>query len=235
VVTPMVRGLLGLEADATGNRITVAPQIPASWDEVTVNNFRLGEQRWDLAMRKSFANASTGGRTLYLVARRQQHSSLRTEFSFELAFPPGTEVTNVGGDNKFNMVRSPHHSVCRFRITTSPESPDQMNVSVNYLPGIEVLTERPAPHPGDTSQSLKLLSTSIDGSTAHIVIEGRGGRTYNFKVRSRKPIINVINAEKRLSLKTDQSLNETSLSITMPETESGGYVRQTVQLELGQR
>jgi glycogen debranching enzyme len=238
VVTPMVRGLLGLEADATGNRITVAPQIPDSWDEVTVNNFRLGDQRWDLAMRKSFANADTGGRTLYLIARRQKPSSsridLRTEFSIELAFPLGSEVISVGRDIKFNMVRGLHHNTCQFRITTSEENPDQINVSVNYLPGIEVLTERQTARPGDTSQSLKLLSTSIDGSVVRIVMEGRGGRTYNIKVRSRKPILKVINAEKGPSLKTQQSSNETSLHITMPETESGGYLRQTVQLELGQ-
>jgi glycogen debranching enzyme len=232
VVTPMVRGLLGLEADATGNRITVAPQIPDSWDEVTVNNFRLGDQRWDLAMRKSSIDAA-GARTLYLVAKRQKPSSLRTEFAFELTFPPGAEVTNVGHDNKFNMVRGLHHNTCQFRITTSAESPDQISVAVNYLPGIEVLTERQAARPGDTSHSLKLLSTSIDGSIARIVMEGRGGRTYNLKVRSRKPIIKVINAEKGLSLKTQQSLNEISLRITMPETED--YLRQTVQLELGQK
>jgi glycogen debranching enzyme len=238
VVTPLVRGLLGLEADATGNRITVAPQIPDSWDEVRVNNFRLGEQRWDLTMRRSSADVASGARTLHLTARRQQPSSSRTErteFSFELPFPPGSEVVSVGQDHKFNMVRGLHHSTCQFRITTSAENPDQMNVAVNYLPGIEVLTERQAARPGDTSQSLKLLSTSIDGNTARIVTEGRGGRTYDFKVRSRMPIQKIINAEKGPSPKTQGSSNETTLRITMPETESGGYVRQTVQLELGQR
>ncbi len=238
VVTPLVRGLLGLEAEATGNRIIVAPQIPASWDEVTVNNFRLGDQKWNIVMKKSPFDTAAGVRTLYLTANRLQPSSSRTEFSFELAFPPESVILNVKGDGqdrKFDVIRSSHHIAGRFRITSGAESPNQMNVAVNYLPGIEVSTERLNARPGDKSQSLKLLSTRVDGNIVHVVIEGRGGRTYQLHIRSRKPILKATNAEIKPSLTNQGSSYETILGISMPETEGGGYLRQTVQLDLGQK
>jgi glycogen debranching enzyme len=234
VVTPVVRGLLGLEADANGNRITLAPQIPDEWDEVSVKNFRLGDQRWDLAIRKSAIDAASGARILNVIGERRKSSSVRPEFEFELAFPPDSEILSVkadGRDLKFNLVRNKRYSACQFRITAGEKNPNQIFIAVKYLPGVEILAERRAARPGDTSQSLKLLSTNVEGNTVRIVMEGRAGRTYNFKVRSRKPIMKVINAEKGAS----RSLKETTLSVLMPEKEGGGYVRQTVQLDLGQR
>ena len=43
LVTPLVRGLLGLESDAPQRRATIAPHLPDDWDEVTVEQFRVGE------------------------------------------------------------------------------------------------------------------------------------------------------------------------------------------------
>jgi glycogen debranching enzyme len=238
VVTPLVRGLLGLEADATGNRVKMAPQIPASWDEVTIKNFRLGDQKWNIAMKKSPVDAASGARTLYLSANRLQASFSRTEFSFELAFPPESVILNVksdGQDRKFDVIRSPNHIACRVSLTPGAETPNEMTVAVNYLPGIEISSERLNARPGDTSQSLKLLSTRVDGNIVRIVIEGRGGRTYQLQTRSRKPILKATNAVIKPSLTNQKSSYETTLVISMPDTEGGGYLQQTVQLELSQK
>ncbi len=238
VVTPAVRGLLGLEAEATHNRIIVAPQIPDSWDEVSIKNFRLGDQGWDLGMRKSNPDIVSGARTLYLNAERRGSSTSKTEFAFSPAFPPDSEILSVkahGQDVRFNLVRSAHHVTCQFQLTTSEKNSNQISVAVNYLPGIEVLSERQAASIGDTSQFLKLLSTSVEGRVVSIVVEGRSGQTYQLKVRSRKPILKVTNADKGPNLKSPQSMQQTDLRVTMPQTEGDGYVRQTIQLELGQR
>ncbi len=43
LVTPLVRGLLGLAADAPSRRATVAPHLPPGWNELAVDQFRVGE------------------------------------------------------------------------------------------------------------------------------------------------------------------------------------------------
>ncbi|HEY7568242.1 MAG TPA: GH116 family glycosyl hydrolase [Gemmatimonadaceae bacterium] len=47
VVTPLVRGLLGLEVDAVNSRLKLAPQAPPSWGRVTVRNIAVGSAMVD--------------------------------------------------------------------------------------------------------------------------------------------------------------------------------------------
>jgi glycogen debranching enzyme len=42
VVAPMLKGLLGLQADATGCHLEFAPHVPADWNSFSINNVRLG-------------------------------------------------------------------------------------------------------------------------------------------------------------------------------------------------
>ncbi|WP_141455959.1 hypothetical protein [Pseudoxanthomonas sp. z9] len=50
-----VHGMLGLDVDAAAKRLRFAPQPPAGWDQVTVENVRVGDGRVDLRWR-SIAN-----------------------------------------------------------------------------------------------------------------------------------------------------------------------------------
>src|SRR5262249_46311215 len=50
VLSPMIRGLLGIEAGDGGRALTFAPQLPADWDRVTVRNVAVGDSRCDLAL-----------------------------------------------------------------------------------------------------------------------------------------------------------------------------------------
>lgn len=52
VFTPALRGLFGLEADAETHTLRVAPQLPAEWDEATVHNVAVGDERYTVTMRK---------------------------------------------------------------------------------------------------------------------------------------------------------------------------------------
>ncbi len=52
VVTPAVRGMFGLEADALGHTLHAAPQLPAGWDGASVKNVFVGKDRFDVTMRR---------------------------------------------------------------------------------------------------------------------------------------------------------------------------------------
>src|SRR5687768_12839478 len=53
VVTPLVRGLLGLEVGNAGQRLRFAPQLPADWDRVSVGRVAAGPSRVDLALERA--------------------------------------------------------------------------------------------------------------------------------------------------------------------------------------
>jgi glycogen debranching enzyme len=51
IISPMLRGLLGLSVDAPNGSMTFAPHLPGEWDSVHVNGIRLGDRRLNLALR----------------------------------------------------------------------------------------------------------------------------------------------------------------------------------------
>jgi hypothetical protein len=52
VLTPAIRGLFGLEADALRHILRVQPQLPAAWEYVNLKNVPIGEASFDLQFRR---------------------------------------------------------------------------------------------------------------------------------------------------------------------------------------
>ena len=52
VITPMLRGLFGLDWDAPHRTLRVTPHLPADWDDATLHNVPLGGARVDLEYRR---------------------------------------------------------------------------------------------------------------------------------------------------------------------------------------
>ena len=48
VVSPMLRGMLGLSTDAKTNTVTFSPHVPADWNSFSIRNVRAGNSRLNL-------------------------------------------------------------------------------------------------------------------------------------------------------------------------------------------
>jgi hypothetical protein len=55
VISPVLRGLFGLEWDAAGNKLTVTPSLPAEWDRETLRHVPLAGGRVDVEITRSGA------------------------------------------------------------------------------------------------------------------------------------------------------------------------------------
>ncbi len=53
VISPVVEGFLGITPDAGRNRITIRPQLPATWTEAQVNNLRVGSAQLNIHIRRT--------------------------------------------------------------------------------------------------------------------------------------------------------------------------------------
>src|SRR5271156_5114110 len=53
VISPVIRGLFGLEWDVAANKLTVTPSLPAEWDRATLRRVPLGGGRVDLEMTRA--------------------------------------------------------------------------------------------------------------------------------------------------------------------------------------
>ncbi len=52
VITPVLRGIFGLEWNAMQHTLTVTPSLPAEWDHASLHNVPLGAGHYDLEMKK---------------------------------------------------------------------------------------------------------------------------------------------------------------------------------------
>ncbi len=52
VISPMLRGLFGLDWDASAHTLRIAPHLPATWDSAKLHNVPLGSARIDLAFHR---------------------------------------------------------------------------------------------------------------------------------------------------------------------------------------
>ncbi|MGC2399698.1 MAG: hypothetical protein WA510_07945 [Acidobacteriaceae bacterium] len=52
VISPVIRGLFGLEWDVAANKLTVTPSLPASWDEAKLHHIPFGGGSLDLEMKR---------------------------------------------------------------------------------------------------------------------------------------------------------------------------------------
>ena len=80
VLSPAIRGLFGIETDAQQHALYVHPQLPADWNEVTLNNVRVGDDFYTVTMRRvdgSLEVEATSEKptTLTLVAGSEAPSS----------------------------------------------------------------------------------------------------------------------------------------------------------------
>ena len=53
VISPILRGLLGLETEAAGNHVSFAPHVPADWNDFAVRNVRAGSAKLDFDLHRT--------------------------------------------------------------------------------------------------------------------------------------------------------------------------------------
>jgi hypothetical protein len=100
VLTPAVRGLLGIETDAQNKTLRLDPHLPASWDRVSIQQVPLGDLRLTVEMARSKEHlviaATVSSPAVFCLARQSaeptdcEHAPRTRE---QLSIPlPGAEI-----------------------------------------------------------------------------------------------------------------------------------------------
>jgi glycogen debranching enzyme len=211
VVSPILRGMLGLQSDARAHLLTFGPHVPADWTAFSVHNARVGEVSLDLQYRKTTDS-------LTLEAKRTGNGDCWVEFSPAVSLR--TQVLSVEMNGrplpfKVRPNRNDQHLSVRFPVDGGP------NVVVVHVKndfGLALLNELPPL--GSASRGLRILSESWNQARTEVTLEtsGRGGSSYEMNVWNPAQISS---AEGALLNKAGK------LEITMPAGQDS-YVSQKV-------
>jgi hypothetical protein len=52
VLSPAIRGLFGIEADALHRNLRLQPRLPASWDSAEIRNVRVGDDLYEITLKR---------------------------------------------------------------------------------------------------------------------------------------------------------------------------------------
>lgn len=174
VLTPLVRGLLGIDVDAPAGRVTVAPHFPPDWDRVAVEQLAVGDARLALRLERK-------GRALSLSVVRQGGGSGRPIIvEFAPALPLGAQdVARGEGGARLTAQALPGAVIAR----DSAVLRDAMQLAVQWRGGWELSPPRQAPRIGERSSALRVLSERLAPTGYTVRLEGRGGRRYALRLR----------------------------------------------------
>jgi len=181
VVTPVVRGLFGIEVSAGGKKLRFAPQLPANWDHVEARQVLVGKSKDDLTLQRL-----AGRLTINITHSGPKPASEPDTLDLTLvpSFPLDARVRAVevqGRNTEFQTSRIGD----RLRASVNFEMREQsVEITFVYDEGSDVYVKPEIPAPGAESQGLRVLRSIAEVNGLRLLLEGRGGRTYSLFVRS---------------------------------------------------
>ncbi len=235
VVTPVLRGLLGIEPSEAGTVLRCAPQLPANWNSLSAHNISAGDARFD------FTFTRTPGRLTATIDRRgaADRQGLKTGPSDNVtqpsrvilapAFPLDALVRAVsvnGRPAKFELRRKGDIQHAEIVV---PEPGANTSVVFSYDDGTDVYQDLVAPSPGDRNEGLRVLRSRAGRDNLQLTLEGRPGRAYSLRVRTQRTPGGVSGGELKLQGAGDPEL------IVAFEGTGTDYVRKEVSVALGRR
>jgi glycogen debranching enzyme len=239
VLTPLIRGLLGIDVDAPRRTIRIAPHLPADWDEVSVTNVPIGNDWVSFLIRRQDGafvlnmepstrppwNTLTTGRPVI---------SRPVEIEFAPALPLG--ATSLVPDSAIQDTPGDRHATVRGRLDST-----EVEIRVPFAGGWTLIPSRvPAPRPGARSTQQRVISERMVAGRYTLTVEGlAGSRGYLTVVppnrsRDMKVVAEDAAGARAMTMSTPGSTTRHDIMFTFPATGANADGYTTVQLTLTQ-
>jgi glycogen debranching enzyme len=175
VVSPLLRGLFGLEPDAQAHRLHFWPHIPAGWESFELRKVRVGETSLDLKYSRTVD-------TITLEVTRTGDADCTVEFAPALS--PRAQVVNAeinGRPAPVHVERNDQdqHAIVHFPVYGGPNT---LRIRVRNDFALGLAPELPLM--GEASTGLRILSQSWGPANKDVSLELAGipGKQYTISV-----------------------------------------------------
>jgi len=210
IISPFIRGTMGLRGDEIRKLLTVSPHLPASWDSVDVKRYRVGNQTFSISIRKTSGS---------LKAIIEKNSDEPYDLALSPALTPFTRIQSATIDGKaasFSVEESSQdlHVLMTARMTR------RLEIEIRFSSGIEIDVPVEEIAPGERPSGLKFLGVERGTDQLKVTVEGLSGRSYAIRVRSGFASLMVDSTKLEAG---SGAWNE--VVVAFPEAANQGYVR----------
>jgi GH15 family glucan-1,4-alpha-glucosidase len=189
VVSPLLRGMLGLSTDAKAATLTFAPHLPADWNSLGIDNLRVGENKLEL----NFKRTEEG---IFLEASRTAGTGESTiEFRPAISLRATVQKAELNGRPlpfRVEANAEDQHVVVRF-----PVAEGQKFLRIMVTNDFAVTAASVLPPLGGTSTGVRILSEGWSPSHDQLTLDvsGAAGRQYELRMSNASQIDRVDGAE----------------------------------------
>jgi hypothetical protein len=176
VVTPMVRGLLGIEPIGDGSRLRIAPQLPPDWERVSARRLVSNGVRLDLEVTRA------AGALTIRVSSESGSSVPGLVIAPALPLDAQVESVRVNGQSMRPTIQRTGDVQFAELEVASPTA--QTTAEFRYRGGSDVYVEILPPHPGARSKGLRILRSRADARALRLTLEGVNGQSYELSLRT---------------------------------------------------
>jgi glycogen debranching enzyme len=174
IVSPILRGMLGISVDSPNHKLTFAPHVPASWNTLTIGNLRVGDSSLILVYQK---NADT----LTLTVERSGSDNIDLEFSPAFSLRAHILEAAVNG-NRTAFASLGENGVDQHPTVRLPLQPGKNTVSLRFRDDFGIDYPYAAPVLGATSRGLKFVSEGWNAGHDRLELEVAGGNGASYSV-----------------------------------------------------
>jgi hypothetical protein len=225
-LTPLLRGMLGLEVSDLGETVGFTPQLPADWPSVEVRRLRAGPNTFDLSLARGGGQMNIKLRPTNVTGDGETKNT--TTFVIAPAFPLDARVRAVRVDGRNVSFRTERRGDVRV-VEFDVEVRRPVDVRIAYDEGSDVYVPFEPPAPGARSESLRVLRSTAEGGALRLLLEGLGGRTYALRLKTPYAVNTGEDFES-----TRVSADEYRLDVTF-DPAARGYTRREVVVPLNRR
>ena len=213
-VNPLVRGLIGWQADAPHHAAALEPHMPAEWNELKVSGVRVGRDRLEATLSRENG--------VYRVAIRRLTEGAAIALRVSPALPLGARVDHIvvnDADAPLQSEETAHdvHPVAELRLVRDAE------VEFHYDGGLEVIAPPERVDVGEASHELKVLDWRRDNREYVLTVEGVAGSAYTALLRADDKVRSVQGSDS-----FDQDNDRVQIRVSMPA--GTGFTRKVLRI-----
>jgi glycogen debranching enzyme len=215
VVSPLLRGLFGLQTDSSTCRVTLAPHVPADWTWFTIDHVHVGPASLRLAYRKTTGDISLA------VARSGGDCTLE----FSPAVSPRARIIGIEMNGRRVPFQIKKNDVDQHIVVQFPVAAGESTLHIRVKNDFGLSLSPALPPLGSTSQGLRVLKESWTSTWDALTLEiaGAQGKQYELGLWNPGQVASVDGAE---LLRTNPE--SARITITIPKNESDSFPRERI-------
>jgi glycogen debranching enzyme len=201
VVSPILRGMLGLDVDATAHTVQFAPHVPADWNAFHIQGLRVGNVRLNLTYQRS-------GDELLLRIERIGEGDCALDFNPAASLRAKVLRADVDGRPiSFHMKETIED---RHIMVHIPIERATMILRIKIRDDFGLALNSELPPLGSESQGLRVISQSWnkERTVLSVSVAGRAGQNYELSARGASQLISVEGAEALKDAQKEASKND---------------------------